>query len=200
MIPLRRALQFLTLLLLLAPLHSYAECRNIKNPQVQPKIESHSDEINATELLWTDGKDIPHDAWKTIKKIEELGTAYYSLYDLNNDGQNEILIRSIGLSGSGGATFIFLEKQKGKWKEIANFTGGFILNQAWVPEKYNKKYLTITQWTRSGAEQTFQTVLGYKNNKYEESSNQSVPLILLYSEEMQKLLLDINWMCWKEWN
>ena len=195
----RTALHVISALAIIYSAQSFAEC-GPKNPKIQPKIQSSSDEVKASDLIWSDGKNIPKDAWKVINKIEELGTAHYALFDLNNDGNNEILIRSAGFSGSGGAGFIFLEKQKGTWTEIASFTGGFIISWAWAPEKYNKKYLTITQWTRNGAEQTFQTVLGYKNNKYEESSNQSVPLIILYSKEMQKLLLDINWMCWKEWN
>ena len=190
----------LTLALIFLCINSYAECRHFKTPNVQPKIENRSDEINPTDLIWTNGKDIPSDAMKYISKTEELGTAYFSQFDLNNDGQNEILIRSLGLSGSGGATFIFLEKQKGKWREIAAFTGGFILNGAWVPDKYNKKYLTITQWRRNGGEETFQSVWGFKNNQYEEISSQAVPLTLLYSKDFQKLLLDINWMCWKDWN
>ena len=192
-------IKLISVMCLFLSLNSYADC-GPKNPKAQPKIESSSDEVKASDLIWSDGKNIPKDAWKVINKIEELGTSHYALFDLNNDGNNEILIRSSGFSGSGGAGFIFLEKQKGSWTEIASFTGGFIISEAWVPEKFNKKYLTITQWTRNGAEQTFQTVLGYKNNKYEESSNQSVPLMILYSKEMQKLLLDINWMCWKEWN
>ena len=195
----RSALNVISALAILYSAQSFAECGPM-NPKVQPKIQSSSDEVKASDLIWSDGKNIPKDALKVINKIEELGTAHYAMFDLNNDGNNEILIRSSGFSGSGGAGFIFLEKQKGSWTEIASFTGGFIISEAWVPEKYNQKYLTITQWMRNGAEQTFQTVLGYKNNKYEEISNQSVPLILLYSKEMQKLLLDINWMCWKEWN
>ena len=195
----RSALNVISALAIIYSAQSFAECGPM-NPKVQPKIQSSSDEVKASDLIWSDGKNIPKDALKVINKIEELGTAHYAMFDLNNDGNNEILIRSSGFSGSGGAGFIFLEKQKGSWTEIASFTGGFIISEAWVPEKYNQKYLTITQWMRNGAEQTFQTVLGYKNNKYEEISNQSVPLILLYSKEMQKLLLDINWMCWKEWN
>ena len=177
-----------------------ADCRNIKNSSTPPKIENRSDEINPTNLIWTNGENLPPDALKLITKTEGLGVAYFSLFDLNGDKQDEILVRSLGLSGSGGATFIFFEKQKGKWKEIALFTGGFILNQAWVPDKYNNKYLTITQWRRNGAEETFQTVWGFKNNKYEEISSQVVPLSVLYSKDFQKLILDINWMCWKDWN
>lgn len=196
---LRTALNVISALAIIYSAQSFAEC-GPKNPKIQPKIQISSDEVKASDLIWSDGKSIPKDAWKVIKKIEELGTAHYALFDLNNDGNNEILIRSSGYSGSGGAGFIFLEKQKSTWREIASFTGGFIISGAWVPDKYQSKYLTITQWQRNGAKQTFQTVLGYKNNKYEEISNQSVPLTLLYSKEMQKLLLDINWMCWKEWN
>ena len=62
-------------------LNSYADC-GPKNPKAQPKIESSSDEVKASDLIWSDGKNIPKDAWKFISKIEELGTAHYALFDL----------------------------------------------------------------------------------------------------------------------
>ena len=185
------------------PIDSFAtqqkECRDIPIAQNKPSIKSKSGEIKAIDMIWNaDGAPF-EDARPAIQKIEDLGFAYFSSFDLNNDGQDEIFIRSSGRSGSGGAAFIILEKQNGKWIEIASFLGGFVLNNGSYP-RYDNRYYSITLWTRVGGEETYQTVLAYKNHKYQGVSSQLVPYTILYSKDFQKFILDNNWMCWKNWN
>jgi len=181
--------------------YTYANCRDISHSSQQPKIVNREDEIKSTELIWRNSSEMPLDAVKTIKtKFNKIDAANFSLIDLNGDSIDELIVNSESMSGSGGRVFMFLEKQNGKWKEIALFTGGFILNNRWTPKTYNRKYLTITQWARTGASETWQDLWSYKDKKYQIVSSQPVPLAVLYSKDFQKMILDLNWMCWDRWN
>ena len=102
-------------------------------------------EVKATDLAWKEGNKIPEDISLYIKNHDQIPISQFAHFDLNQDGIDEIIIKSSALSGSGGQGFMFLEKQNGSWNEIVNFTGGFILSRLDVPKSYNQKYYTMTQ-------------------------------------------------------
>jgi hypothetical protein len=156
-------------------------------------------EIKASDLEWNSHTKIPKEISRYMKK-RYLGINQFSLIDLNKDGKDEIIIRSTSLGGSGGEGFVFFEKQNNDWKEIINFTGGFILSHLDIPQAFNSRYYTITQWRRYGGSDTRQSLLAYKNHKYHFVSEQPIPLTVLYSKDFQKMILDINWTCWAAWN
>ena len=157
-------------------------------------------EVKATDLKWREGSEAPKEVFEYTKKHDKISINYFARFDLNKDGVDEIIIRSSTFSGSGGQGFMFLERQNGKWTELISFTGGFVLSQLDVPKTFNQKYYTITQWRRFGNADTRQSFLAYKNHKYQFISEQPVPLTVIYSKEFQRMLLDINWMCWATWN
>ncbi|CAM8393486.1 hypothetical protein MCEMHM7_01071 [Candidatus Methylopumilus planktonicus] len=187
----------LAILLFVATANSYGDCRKIPYVSERPKIVNREDEIKSTDLVWQ-SSSIPPEILKLIKT--DIKVADFSSFDLDGNGIDELLISNNNLGGSGGRGFVFLEKQSGKWKVIAKFTGGFILNNRWTPTTYNPKYLTMTVWSRTGAAETWQDLYAYKNNKYKMVNSQQVPLTVLYSKDFQEMLLNLNTMCWERWN
>jgi hypothetical protein len=183
--------------------NAYSKCRadNIPKATIRPQIQGPEDEVKLSDLVWQDHTEIPKDAIKAIKKFFPYAeSTSYSFFDLNNDGIDEIIFKNSDHSGSGGRGFSILEKQNGHWKEILQASGGFIINNLTTPKGYNHRYNTLTHWHRYGANETVQYFLAYKNNKYQIVSDQPVPITVLYSKDFQKMILDINWMCWDFWN
>ena len=179
-------------------------CFNIPSGSVRPVFVNREDEIKATDLVWgEDYKKLPVAAKKLIRKEIPSGIEDYEIsvafFDLNNDGVDEVFINNRSMGGSGGQGFLILENQKGKWKQIALFTGSFIMINRWVPEGYDG-YHIIVYWYRGGAADTDQVVMAYKNHEYKDYSVTPVPLNVLYSNDFQKMILDLNWMCWDSWN
>lgn len=179
-------------------------CFNIPSGSVRPVFVNREDEIKATDLVWgEDYKKLPVAAKKLIRKEVPPGIEDYDInvafFDLNNDGTDEVFIHSNNWNGSGGRSFLILEKQKDKWKQIAFFTGSFIIINRWVPKGYDG-YHVIVYWFRGGAADTDQVVMAYKNHQYKDYSVTPVPLNVLYSDSFQKMILDLNWMCWDSWN
>jgi len=179
-------------------------CFNIPSGSVRPVFVNREDEIKATDLVWgEDYKKLPVAAKKLIRKEDPPGIEDYDInvafFDLNNDGVDEVFVNNRSMGGSGGQGFLILENQKGKWKQIALFTGSFIMINRWVPEGYDG-YHVIVYWFRGGAADTDQVVMAYKNHEYKDYSTTPVPLNVLYSDSFQKLILDLNWMCWDTWN
>ena len=180
-----------------------AKCRALDMPQatVRPQIQGPEDEVKLSDLVWQDHTEIPKDAIKAIKKFFPYAeSTSYAFFDLNSDGIDEIIFKNSDHSGSGGQGFSILEKQNGRWKEILQASGGFIINNLTTPKGYNRRYNTLTHWHRYGAYETVQYLLAYKNNKYQIVSDQPVPITVLYSKDFQKMILDINFMCWDFWN
>jgi hypothetical protein len=180
-------------------------CFNIPSGYERPVFVNREDEIKATDLVWSssDFQNLPVAAKKLIRKEVSSGVSDYlihiAFFDLNNDGVDEIFVNSESLGGTGGRGFLILEKQKGKWKQIAFFTGSFIMINRWLPEGYDG-YHVIVYWFRGGAADTDQVVMAYKNHEYKNYSVTPVPLNVLYSNDFQKMILDLNWMCWDTWN
>ena len=180
-------------------------CFNIPSGSERPVFVNREDEIKATDLQWSasDFQKLPDAAKKLIRKEVPSGVSDYlihiAFFDLNNDGIDEIFVNSESLGGSGGRGFLILEKQKGKWKQIALFTGSFIMINRWLPEGYDG-YHVIVYWFRGGGADTDQVVMAYKNHEYKDYSITPVPLNVLYSNDFQKMILDLNWMCWDYWN
>ena len=155
-------------------------------------------------MVWTeDFKKLPAAARKLILKEVPSGVTKNDIdiafFDLNNDGTDEVFVHSRSWDGSGGRSFMILENQKKQWKQIAFFTGSFIMINRWVPEGYDR-HRVIMYWYRGGGADTDQIVLAYKNHEYKDYSVTPVPLNVLYSDSFQKLILDLNWMCWDTWN
>lgn len=180
------------------------DCFHIPSGAERPVFVNREDEIKATDLVWTEEfNKLPVAAKKLIRKEVSSGVSDYlinvAFFDLNNDGVDEIFVNTESLGGSGGRGFLILEKQKGKWKQIALFTGSFIMISRWVPEGYDG-YHVIVYWFRGGAADTDQVVMAYKNHEYKDYSVTPVPLNVLYSNDFQKMILDLNWMCWDSWN
>lgn len=196
----------LVLLIISFPAFSLNECgdKSIRSSAIEyENLETNlknMEEVKATDLNWRSSSEISKEVFEYTKKHNQISINQFARFDLNKDGVDEIIIRSSTLSGSGGQGFMFLERQNGKWTELISFTGGFILSQLDVPKTFNQKYYTITQWRRFGNADTRQSFLAYKNHKYQFISEQPVPLTVIYSKEFQKMLLDINWMCWATWN
>ena len=180
------------------------DCFHIPSGPERPLFVNREDEIKATDLVWTeDFTKLPVAAKKLIRKEVPPGIEDYDInvayFDLNNDGVDEVFINNRSMGGSGGQGFLILENQKGKWKQIALFTGSFIMINRWVPEGYDG-YHVIVYWFRGGAADTDQVVMAYKNHEYKDYSTTPVPLNVLYSDSFQKMILDLNWMCWDSWN
>jgi hypothetical protein len=180
------------------------DCFNIPSGPERPVFINREDEIKATDLVWTeDFKKLPVAAKKLIRKEVPPGIEDYDInvafFDLNNDGVDEVFVNNKSMGGSGGQGFLILENQKGKWKQIALFTGSFIMINRWVPKGYDG-YHVIVYWFRGGAADTDQVVMAYKNHEYKDYSITPVPLNVLYSDSFQKMILDLNWMCWDTWN
>jgi hypothetical protein len=180
------------------------DCFNIPSGAERPAFVNREDEIKATDLVWReDYKKLPVAAKKLIRKEIPSGIEDYEInvafFDLNNDGIDEVFVNNRSMGGSGGQGFLILENQKGKWKQIALFTGSFIMINRWVPEGYDG-YHVIVYWFRGGAADTDQVVMAYKNHEYKDYSVTPVPLNVLYSNDFQKMILDLNWMCWDSWN
>ena len=180
------------------------DCFNIPSGAERPAFVNREDEIKATDLVWReDFTKLPIAAKKLIRKEIPSGIEDYEInvafFDLNNDGVDEVFVNNRSMGGSGGQGFLILENQKGKWKQIALFTGSFIMINRWVPEGYDG-YHVIVYWFRGGAADTDQVVMAYKNHEYKDYSVTPVPLNVLYSNDFQKMILDLNWMCWDSWN
>ena len=180
------------------------DCFNIPSGAERPVFVNREDEIKATDLIWReDFTKLPIAAKKLIRKEIPSGIEDYEInvafFDLNNDGVDEVFINNRSMGGSGGQGFLILENQKGKWKQIALLTGSFIMINRWVPEGYDG-YHVIVYWFRGGAADTNQVVMAYKNHEYKDYSVTPVPLNVLYSDSFQKMILDLNWMCWDSWN
>jgi hypothetical protein len=180
------------------------DCFNISSGAERPAFVNREDEIKATDLVWReDFTKLPIAAKKLIRKEIPSGIEDYEInvafFDLNNDGVDEVFVNNRSMGGSGGQGFLILENQKGKWKQIALFTGSFIMINRWVPEGYDG-YHVIVYWFRGGAADTDQVVMAYKNHEYKDYSVTPVTLNVLYSESFQKMILDLNCMCWDSWN
>ena len=180
------------------------ECLHIPSGSQRPVMVNREDEIKATDLVWKeDFTKLPAAAKKLIRNEIPAGIPDYDInvafFDLDNNGVDEIFINNRSMGGSGGQGFLILENQKGKWKQIALWTGSFIIINRWLPEGY-ERHRTIIYWFRGGAADTDQVVMAYKNHEYKDYSVTPVPLNVLYSDSFQKLILDLNWMCWDTWN
>jgi hypothetical protein len=179
-------------------------CFNIPSGSERPVFVNREDEIKATDLVWReDFKKLPVAAKNLIRKEVPSGVEDYEInvafFDLNKDGTDEVFVHSNNWNGSGGRSFLILEKQSNKWKRIAFFTGSFIVINRWAPKGYESHHI-IMYWYRGGGADTDQIVLAYKNHEYKEYSITPVPLNVLYSDSFQKMILDLNWMCWDTWN
>lgn len=129
----------------------------------------------------------------SVKYFENLKTGCYALYDLNADGNDEIIVQSGW--GSGGLQYLFLEKQKRKWKVIEGFTGGFVLTLLDLidnsKKRYSSDYWYVTYWWSSGID-FVQVVDAYRNGQYEEVSSQNVPFAV---RELDFGRLNVNAGC-----
>lgn len=123
--------------------------------------------------------ELDKQAWDLLNK--EYPDTYMQAvpFDLVSDKQEEFIIQ--GSSPSGGTNFYFLEKKNGKWKIILAITGGFIISGK-----------EITSWSRSGIDETWQTVYSYSTGSYKETSRQAVPLTLLHQKGFIELMMKLN--------
>lgn len=123
--------------------------------------------------------ELDKQAWDLLNK--EYPDTYKQAvpFDLVSDKQEEFIVQ--GSSPSGGTNFYFLEKRNGKWKIILVITGGFTI-------RGNE----ITNWSRSGFDETWQTVYTYSKGSYKETSRQAVPLILLHQKGFIDLMMKLN--------
>ena len=147
-------------------------CFNIPSGSERPVMINREDEIKATDLVWNeDFKKLPAAARKLILKEVPSGVTNNDIdiafFDLNNDGTDEVFIHSRSWDGSGGRSFMILENQKKQWKQIAFFTGSFIMINRWVPEGYDR-HRVIVYWYRGGGADTDQVVMAYKNHEYKD--------------------------------
>jgi hypothetical protein len=123
--------------------------------------------------------ELDQQAWALLKK--EYPDTYIQVvpFDLVGDKQEEFIVQ--GSSPSGGTNFYFLKKKNGKWKLILAITGGFTISGE-----------EITNWSRSGIDETWQTVYSYSKGSYKETSRQAVPLTLLHQKGFIELMMKLN--------
>lgn len=179
----------------------YANGREIQAGELDWHFYSFNGEVdisgNGVEGIASDAKipsNFPLEAAKvTVNYFRNLKTGCYALYDLNANGVDEIIVQS-GF-GSSGKQYLFLEKQRGKWKAIDGFAGGFILTSldlmVGVKENYSSEYWHITHWWSSGSD-FVQIIDAYKQGKYEVVSKQGVPYAV---RNLDFGKLDINANC-----
>jgi hypothetical protein len=123
--------------------------------------------------------ELDQQAWDLLKK--EYPDTYMQVvpFDLVGDKQEEFIVQ--GSSPSGGTNFYFLEKKNRKWKVILAISGGFTISGE-----------EITNWSRSGVDETWQTVYSYSKGSYKETSRQAVPLVLLHQKGFIELMMKLN--------
>jgi hypothetical protein len=123
--------------------------------------------------------ELDQQAWDLLKK--EYPDTYVQVvpFDLVGDKQEEFIVQ--GSSASGGTNFYFLEKKNGNWKLILAITGGFTISGE-----------EITNWSRSGIDETWQTIYSYSKGSYKETSRQAVPLTLLHQKGFIELMMKLN--------
>ena len=123
--------------------------------------------------------ELDQQAWDLLNKEYPDNYMQAVPFDLVGDKQEEFIVQ--GSSPSGGTNFYFLEKKKGKWKIILAITGGFTISGE-----------EITNWSRSGIDETWQTVYSYSKGSYKETSRQAVPLTLLHQKGFIDLMMKLN--------
>lgn len=123
--------------------------------------------------------ELDQQAWDLLNKEYPDNYMQAVPFDLVGDKQEEFIVQ--GSSPSGGTNFYFLEKKNGKWKIILAITGGFTISGE-----------EITNWSRSGIDETWQTVYSYSKGSYKETSRQAVPLALLHQKGFIELMMRLN--------
>ena len=123
--------------------------------------------------------ELDQQAWDLLNKEYPDNYMQAVPFDLVGDKQEEFIVQ--GSSPSGGTNFYFLEKKNGKWKIILAITGGFTISGE-----------EITNWSRSGIDETWQTVYSYSKGSFKETSRQAVPLILLHQKGFIELMMKLN--------
>lgn len=123
--------------------------------------------------------ELDQQAWDLLNKEYPDNYIQAVPFDLVSDKQEEFIVQ--GTSPSGGTNFYFLEKKNGKWKVILAISGGFTISGE-----------EITNWSRSGVDETWQTVYSYSKGSYKEKSRQAVPLVLLHQKGFIELMMKLN--------
>lgn len=104
-------------------------------------------------LSWTRGqlpKDMKSEAIKAFgisKKELDAGEPDYFNYafvDLVDDEKPEVIIEHPAYNGSGGASFVFLQKRGDHWMPLTEFLGGFLLLRG------NNKFEDLIIYERNG--------------------------------------------------
>jgi hypothetical protein len=131
----------------------------------QPAVQAFDHEITTLMLEWNSIEDGKFPALKSRalsawrKDFGALDNLYYANVDLNNDGRLELVVTDLNFP-TRGRGFLFLQKQRGDWVNVAAFRGGFILTRDDV-----KKYFNIQIFEKEYGEMYFYE-LGFKGGKY----------------------------------
>jgi len=103
-------------------------------------------------LEWST-KPLPADIEKVLMQIfeetvppdDEPGERFrYAWVDLVGDDEKELIAEDPSRGGTGGSSFVILQKKHGVWKQIGGFLGGFIATRT------KHKFETIAVWMRTG--------------------------------------------------
>ena len=142
--------------------------------------------------------ELNQQAWDLLNK--EYPDTYLQTvpFDLVGGKQEEFIVQ--GSSPSGGTNFYFLENKNGKWKVILVITGGFTISGIdWNLEKgqISKREVStpsykITNWYRTGFDNTWQSTYVYSKGSYKLLSAQLVPLSLLHQKGFIELMMKLN--------
>lgn len=123
----------------------------------------------------------------------------YALFDLNDDGLNEIFVtRGVGMNGLGGVSI--LEKKKNKWREIYYGSANLILHKrTWFekrPEdsRLDHSYFYITEW-HYDAHKYWQLLSAYNGHKYQLINGQGLPWAIAGSYSFRSMFWEISYSC-----
>lgn len=134
----------------------------------QAKWPSTKDSIVTPASLSWSRKRLPRDIeaalmkayeWELDEEDKAQGWYAYAWFDLVGDDTPELIAEFRSLGGTGGRYFAILERQKGRWRTIDSFMGGF------VAVRTAHKFEELTIWRRYGGHEYSRTVARYSESE-----------------------------------
>lgn len=132
--------------------------------------------VTPANLEWTRG-GLPEEARLVLLRAYELTTEdahasdsfLFAWVDLVSGTEPELIAEFRPFAGSGGRSFVFLERNNDHWRVIASFVGGFLAVRT------DRKFEQLTIWTRSGSDYA-RHVATYSEPERAYVDGRSVPL------------------------
>ncbi|MCG3770488.1 MAG: hypothetical protein JW384_01638 [Nitrosomonadaceae bacterium] len=159
-----------------------------------PTDDARQVELSAIDFegrwLPTCDASFPKDAFRAFSREANMDVAeepfYFAWVNLDRDGENELVIASRKLSGSGGTGYFILRKVGKVWQRIAEFQGGLVFSLDENPSPFYR----ITSYPRSG--ETWQVTYEYRGVAYQLTSHVLLPKVISRSTWWHPFWLRIN--------